>query len=154
MINPNYNITLAFFLGITLRTLTNPWILGYSDENYSIHKNKIYDSILFGSMAGLIQIMIDSSLLNSAERFFWIILFITIAITLNYTIRKQLFINGDDLLFKLKENYGESIKFSDIQLSNKNINEELKNFLLVQNAQKQKAIDEIKQMLNKKNNNS
>lgn len=148
--NPNYNITLAFFLGVTLRILTNPWILGYSNVNYSVHKNKIYDSVLFGSMAGLIQIMIDTSSLSNAERFFWFILFISIFITLNYIISEQVYIKGDDLLLKLRENYAESIKYSDIQLLNKNISENLKNFLLEQNKNKQDAIDEINIMLKKK----
>lgn len=147
--NPNYNIMLAFFLGIMLRILTNPWILGYSNENYSIHKNKIYDSILFGSMAGLIQIMIDNDTLTNVDRFVWIILFISIFITLNCVISGQLFIQGDDLLLKLKENYAESIKYSDILLLNKKINTELKDFLVIQNKNKKDAIDEINKMLKK-----
>ena len=148
--NPNYNIMLAFFLGIMLRILTNPWILGYSNENYSIHKNKIYDSILFGSMAGLIQIMIDNDTLTNVDRFVWIILFISIFITLNFVISGQIFIQGDDLLLKLKENYAESIKYSDILLLNKKINTELKDFLVIQNKNKKDAIDEINKMLKKK----
>lgn len=148
--NPNYNITLAFFLGITLRILTNPWILGYSNVNYSVHKNKIYDAVLFGSMAGLIQIMIDDGLLGNAEKFLWIVLFVSIFLTLNYIISEQVFIKGEDLLLKLKENYAESIKYSDIQLLNKNISEELKTFLLEQNKNKKDAIDEINIMLKKK----
>lgn len=149
--NPNYKITLAFFLGVTLRILTNPWILGYSNVDYSVHKNKIYDAVLFGSMAGLIQIMIDNSLLSNAERFLWIILFVSIFLTLNYIISEQVFIKGDDLLLKLKENYAESIKYSDIQLLNKKISEDLKNFLLEQNKNKKDAIDEINIMLKKNN---
>jgi len=144
---PNHSIALAFFLGVTLRTLTNPWILGYSNENYSIHKNKIYDALLFGSMAGIIQIMIDNSSLTNIERIFWILLFVSIFIALNYVISKQVFIKGKDLLLKLRENYAESIKYSDIQLSNKNIDEELKNFLVQENTSKQNAIDKINIML-------
>jgi hypothetical protein len=149
--NPNYNIALAFFLGVGLRILTNPWILGYSNQNYSVHKNKIYDSMLFGSMAGLIQIMIDDGLLTNAERICWIILFVSIFFILNYIINEQIFVQEHDLLLKLRENYAESIKYSDIQLANKNINDDLKKFLSVQNKYKQDAIDEINGMLEKDN---
>lgn len=150
--NPNYSITLAFFLGVTLRILTNPWILGYSNENYSIHKNKIYDALLFGSMAGIIQIMIDNGELTNMERFIWIILFVSIFISLNYVISEQIFIKEKDLLLKLRENYAESMKYSDIQLLNKNIDEELKNFLIMENDNKKNAIEKINLMLKIKYN--
>ena len=149
MENANYNITLAFFLGITLRTLTNPWILGYENENFSVHLNKIYDAILFGSMTGLIQIIIDAGSLTNGERFLWIILFISIFIMLNNMIVGQSFIKEKDLLLKLKENYAESIKISDIQISNKNIDKDFKNFLIVQNGEKEDGIDEINDLLKK-----
>ena len=38
LMNSNYKIIFAFFLGVILRTLTNPWILGYGNENFSFHK--------------------------------------------------------------------------------------------------------------------
>jgi hypothetical protein len=145
--NPNYTIAIAFLLGVGLRILTNPWILGYLNENYSVHKNKIYDSLLFGSMAGIIQVMIDNGLLTNTERFIWIILFVCIFIILNHIISEQIFIKEKDLLLTLRENYAESIKYSDVQLLNKGIDEELKTFLIMENNNKKEAIKQINKIL-------
>jgi hypothetical protein len=147
MMNPNYTIAIAFLLGVGLRILTNPWILGYLNENYSVHKNKIYDSLLFGSMAGIIQVMIDNGLLTNTERFIWIILFVCIFIILNHIISEQIFIKEKDLLLTLRENYAESIKYSDVQLLNKGIDEELKTFLIMENNNKKEAIKQINKIL-------
>jgi hypothetical protein len=150
--NPNYNVTLAFILGIILRIVMSPWILGFYDENYSMHKNKIYDSLLFGSMAGLIQIMIDNGILTIEEKIIWFIFFVAIFIMLNYIIHKQIFVEGKDLLLNLRESYAESIKITDIQLENKNIDDKLKNFLEEQNNNKRKAISTMNTMLKEKTN--
>jgi len=147
MININYNILLAFFLGVGLRIITNPWVLGYYDENYSVHKNKIYDSLLFGSVAGLIQVIINNNMLTNGERIFWSVLFLSIFFSLNYIIKEQIFIKEDDLLLQLKENCAESIKYSDIQLENKNISNDLRDFLYKENKEKQIAIQKINIML-------
>lgn len=147
--NTNYKIVLAFLLGIFIRIITNPWILGFSDVNYSIHKNKLFDALLFGAITGLIQILIDFQTLENHDKFLWILLFATIIISLNHIIHEQIFIKEKDLLLKLKENYAESIRFSDIQMSNKSIDSTLKNFLIEQNNTKKNAIAQINVILSK-----
>ena len=62
--NTNLKIILAFCLGIILKTLTTPWILGFFNKNYSIHKNKLYDAMFFGSITGLVQILINHQMLS------------------------------------------------------------------------------------------
>ena len=149
--NSSYKILLAFSLGVILRILTHPWILGYSNENYSIHKNKIYDALFFGSLVGLIQLIINGSLLTNGEKLLWIILFISIMVFFNHLIVNQSFIKGKDLLLKIRENYGESIKFSEIQLSKKDISPELREFLIRSNKLKHIALQDIDALIIKQN---
>jgi hypothetical protein len=59
------------------------------------------------------------------------------------------FIDKKDLLILLREKYAETIKYSKIQLKNKNIDEELKKFLIIENEIKEKSINEINTILNK-----
>ena len=65
--NSNYKIILAFSLGAIIRVLTKPWILTFLDKNYSIHKNKIYDAIIIGSISALIQLIINNGHLSNVE---------------------------------------------------------------------------------------
>ena len=147
--NYNYKIIIAFLLGAILRILTNPWILGYSNENYSIHKNKIYDALFFGSLTGLVQIIINKNLMTNGGELLWIIFFISLIILFKYLINNQSFIKGKDLLLKIKENYGESIKLSQIQLEKNDISAELRDFLIRGNKLKHIAIQDIDVLLQK-----
>lgn len=146
---PNYTILLAFILGTGLRILTNPWILGFNDENYSVHINKIYDSIFVGSLVGIVQVLMNSSSLTFIEEVLWIVLFISIYLVMNYIIRNQLFVSEVELLLQLKENYAESVKYSSIQITNPLIHPDLKNFLIEHNKQKEQAINQIDLMIKK-----
>ena len=96
--NSNYKIILAFTLGAIIRILTKPWILSCFDENYSIHKNKIYDAIIIGSITALIQLLINNGNLSNVEFMSWIILFITITAICNYMIHNQTFVTQRDFL--------------------------------------------------------
>jgi hypothetical protein len=127
--NTNYKIILAFILGIIARLFTNPWILGYTDTNYSVHKNKIYDSIFFGSIIGIIQIIIDIGSLTNGEKIFWLILYISIFLTIKYIINNQIFIDDKHLLLKLKENYAESNKITKILLNDSKLKPEINTFV-------------------------
>jgi hypothetical protein len=149
--NPNYKIILAFGLGVAIRILSSPWILGPANPNYSIHRNKLYDALLFGSLTGLVQVLIDGNQINNAERILWIILFLSIFLFARYVIDKQLFVEEKDLLLKLKENYAESIKISEIKLNDKNLSNEVKDLLTKQNKIKRDSIQEIIDIENKTN---
>jgi hypothetical protein len=147
--NPNYKIITVFLVGFLLRILTNPWILELRDKNFSIHKIKILDSILFGCILGLTLILLDYKSFSNYSLLLWLILFITLIIIINYILNKQVFIDKKDLLILLREKYAETIKYSKIQLKNKNIDEELKKFLIIENEIKEKSINEINTILNK-----
>jgi hypothetical protein len=147
--NPNYKIITVFLVGFILRIITNPWILKLQDKNFSIHKIKILDSILFGCILGLTLILLDYKSFSNYSLLLWLILFITLIIIINYILNKQVFIDKKDLLILLREKYAETIKYSKIQLKNKNIDEELKKFLIIENEIKEKSINEINTILNK-----
>jgi hypothetical protein len=145
--NPNYIILLAFTLGTGIRILSNPWILGFTDDNYSVHINKIYDSIFVGTIVGIVQVLMNNSSLTLLEETLWIILFITINFIMNYIIKNQLFVSEVELLLQLKENYAESVKYSEIQLKNPSIDSKLKDFLIAHNKLKAQSINEINSMI-------
>lgn len=147
--NSNYKILLAFGLGAIVRVITKPWILTCFDENYSIHKNKIYDAIIIGSITALIQLVINNGHLTKIEFIFWIILFASITGICNYMIRNQVFVTKRDFLQKLKEDYAEAIKFANAMMSNKNIDPHLKEFLLEHNIAKKQTLNEINELLKK-----
>ena len=145
--NSNYKILLAFTLGTIIRVITKPWILTCFDENYSIHKNKIYDAIIIGSITALIQLIINNGHLTKIEFIFWIILFASITGICNYLIINQIFITKKDFLEKLREDYAEAIKFANIKISNNNIDLEFKEFLLKHNISKKDTLNEINELL-------
>lgn len=145
--NSNYKIIFAFFLGVILRTLTNPWILGYGNENFSFHKNKIYDAILFGSVTGVIQIIIDSYSLTLEHKLLWLFLFISIFFIINHLIVVQTFVSDTDLLLKLKENYAESLEFSKILLREDKLTPNIRKFIIDHIGLKYDAIDQINILL-------
>ena len=145
--NTNHKIFFAFILGVVAKVLTNPWILGYTNQNYSVHRNKIYDAIFFGSITGLIQIILDLSGLNNIEKVFWILLYVSILLVSAYFIDNQVYIGEKQLLLKLRENVGESIRVSEIQLENKDLNTELRAFLEKQNADKIQSIKDINKFI-------
>lgn len=150
--NRNYKIMLAFGLGIIARIITNPWILGYHNENYSIHKNKIYDAIFFGCITGLIQIIININKLNNSEKFLWLTFNLSIFFIISYIISNQTYINEKELLLKLKENNAESLEFCKIQLANnKNLDPEMKYFLNNHIDLKKETINKINLLLQKFN---
>ncbi len=66
---------------------------------------------------------------------------------MNYIIKNQLFVDEIELLLQLKENYAESVKYSEIQLKNPSIDSKLKDFLIAHNKLKEQAIDEINSMI-------
>lgn len=144
----NYKILLAFILGIIARIITTPWLLGFSNEYYSIHKNKIYDAIFFGSITGLIQVIIDIGYLSNAQKLFWLILYSTIFYITSHSITYQNFVNERDLLLKLRENYAESIAISQIHID-KNIEPNVKQFLTVHADVRKQAIKDLDQLLKK-----
>ena len=145
--NFNYKILLAFTFGAIIRVITKPWILTCFDENYSIHKNKIYDAIIIGSITALIQLIINNGHLTKIEFIFWIILFASIAGICNYLINNQIFITKKDFLQKLKEDYAEAIKFANAKISNNNIDPEFKDFLLKHNVSKKETLNKINELL-------
>jgi hypothetical protein len=147
--NSNYKILLAFGFGAIVRVITKPWILTCFDENYSIHKNKIYDAIIIGSITALIQIVINNGHMTNTEFIFWIILFASITGICNYLINNQVFVTKKDFLQKLKEDYAEAIKFANAMLSNKNIEPDFKEFLLEHNISKKLTLNEINELLKK-----
>lgn len=145
--NHNYKILLAFILGTLLRILSKPWVLSWSDDNYSIHKNKIYDAMLIGSFTGLVLILIDSSLLTNTEMIFWIIIFISVAAICNHVINNQVLIDEKEYIIKLKEDSAEAIKLSNVIMLNKNINQQFKFYLIRNNELKEKSINELNELL-------
>jgi hypothetical protein len=147
--NSNYKILLAFTLGAMIRVITKPWILTCFDENYSIHKNKIYDAIIIGSITALIQIIINNGHLTKIEFIFWLILFATITGICNYMIFNQVLITKKDFLQKLKEDYAEAIKFANAIISNNDIDAHFKEFLLEHNVSKKETLNEINELLKK-----
>jgi hypothetical protein len=145
--NTNYKIILAFILGIIARLFTNPWVLGFNDINYSIHYNKIYDSIFFGSIIGIIQIIIDIGTLSTIEKLFWLILYISIFLIMKYFINNQIFVDDKHLLLKLKENYAESNKITEILLSDDQLNPNIKIFVSRQINIKNEEINNINEII-------
>lgn len=143
----NYKFLLVFTLGITLRILSNPWILSWFGDNYSIHKNKIYDAILIASFTCIALILIDNSLLTNAEMIFLIIIFVCVAAIFNYAIKNQIFISDKDYIYKLKEDNKEAIKLSNVIMSKKNINPKFKDYLIQNNELKQQSINELNELL-------
>ena len=144
--NSNLKILLAFILGVLARIVTTPWILGYYNQNFSIHKNKIYDAIFFGSVIGCIQLIIDIGYLSNAQKIFWLILNLTMLIITSYLINHQSLISEKDLLLKLRENYAESIRISNIHIE-KDIDINVKNFLKEHAETRETAIKDLDQLL-------
>ncbi len=144
--NPNYKILLAFVLAIILRILCKPWVLSWSDDNYSIHKNKIYDAVLIGSFISIVLIFIDSSMLTNVQMIIWIILFISIVVICNHVIKNQVFIDENDFILKLKEDNEETIKLSSEIILNKNVDQTFKNYLIQNNKIKQQSINELDEL--------
>ncbi len=144
--NSNFKILIAFIFGILARIITTPWILGYDNQNFSIHKNKIFDAIFFGSITGLIQLIIDIGNLTNAQKIFWLIINLTIFFVASYSINHQTFISEKDLLLKLRENYAESIEISKIHVQ-KGIDNKVKNFLNSHVETRQKAIKDLNILL-------
>lgn len=142
----NYKILLAFILGVIARVITTPWILGFGNPNYSIHKNKIYDAIFFGSITGLIQVFIDIGNLSNSQKLFWLILYSTIIYIISYSIINQNFIDERDLLLKLRENYAESIAISQIHID-KNIEPKVKQYITIHAEARKEAIKDLDQLL-------
>jgi hypothetical protein len=146
--NINYKIILAFGLGIIARIITNPWILGYHNENFSIHKNKIYDAIFFGCITGLIQIIININKLTNSEKILWLTFNLSIFFIISYIINNQKYIDERELLLKLRENNAESLEFCKIQLANNtSLNAETKDFLNNHIKIKIETIDKINLLL-------
>lgn len=127
--NINYRIAFAFILGVIARILTNPWILGYSNENYSIHKNKIYDAIFFGCLVGILQIFINIDTLSIHELMTWLILLSSIFFIIKYMINNQVYIDELHLLLKIKENYGEINRLSEILSNDNKLSVNIKKFI-------------------------
>lgn len=144
--NSNLKILLAFILGVLARIITTPWILGYNNEYFSIHKNKIFDAIFFGSITGLIQLIIDIGSLTNAQKLFWLIINLTILFIISYSINHQSFINESDLLLKLRENYAETIEISNIH-TKKNIDDRVKKFLSETINSRRNAIKDLDNLL-------
>jgi hypothetical protein len=150
--NENYKILLAFGLGVCARIISNPWVLGFYNENYSININKVYDSIFFGSMTGLIQIIININNLTNIEKIFWLIFYISLFFILNHAITTQKFIDEKHLLLTLKENNAESLEYSKIQLEkNKELNKNTQEFLTEYIKEKYMTINNINKLI--QNNN-
>lgn len=145
--NTNYKIILAFILGIMARIFTSPWILGYNDKYYSLHKNKIYDAVFLGSITGIIQIIIDFGSLSLVETIIWITLFLSIFFTMRYFIDNQIFVASKHLLLKLRENYAESNKLAEILLNDNKLNKNTKNFVLEHKTLKEDAIKTINELI-------
>lgn len=143
----NYKIILAFILGVIAKTFTTPWILGYNDENYSIHKNKIYEAFLCCSITGLILIIIDIGDLTFEEKIFWIVLYLSIFFTAKYFINNQTYINEKDILLKLRDNYAESNKLADILLNNDKLSPNIKSFIIEHNSFDKEAINNINKLI-------
>lgn len=144
--NSNLKILTAFILGVLARIITTPWILGYHNPNFSIHKNKIFDAIFFGSIIGLIQLILDIGDLSNAQKIFWLILNLTMIIITSYLINNQSLINEKDLLLKLRENYAETIRISNIHIE-KDIDANVKNFLKEHVEAREKAIKDLDKLL-------
>lgn len=144
--NSNLKILVAFILGVLARIITTPWILGYNNSNFSVHKNKIYDAIFFGSIIGLIQLIIDIGDLSNAQKLFWLVLNLTMIIITSYLINHQSLISEKDLLLKLKENYAESIEISNIHIR-KDIDTNVKKFLKEHAESRKKTIVDLEQLL-------
>lgn len=144
--NSNLKIFAAFILGVLARIITTPWILGYHNQYFSIHKNKIFDAILFGSIIGLIQLILDIGDLSNAQKIFWLILNLTMIIITSYLINHQSLIDEKDLLLKLRENYAESIQISNIHIE-KDIEEKVKIFLKEHAKTRENAIKDLDKLL-------
>ena len=147
MFDTNNKIMLAFILGVILKILSNPWILGFYDENYSIHKNKVYDALIIGCLTGFIQIIINRDSLSNGIKFLWTIIFLTIFISIDHILNNQIFVSEKDLLLSLREKYAESIKFTDIQLKDDELDEEIRKFLIQENLNKISSIEKINKIL-------
>jgi hypothetical protein len=143
----NYKIISAFVLGVITKTFVTPWILGYSDENYSIHRNKIYEAIFFCSITGLILIIIDIGNLTFEEKIFWIVLYLSIFFTTKFFINNQINVNEKELLLKLRENYAESNKLAEILLNDDKLSPNVKSFIVDHKTLKKEAINNINELL-------
>lgn len=144
--NSNLKILTAFILGVLARIITTPWILGYHNQNFSIHKNKIFDAIFFGSVIGLIQLILDIGDLSNAQKIFWLILNLTMIIITSYLIDNQSLISEKDLLLKLRENYAESIRISNIHIE-KDIDANVKKYLKEHVETREKEIKNLDKLL-------
>lgn len=144
--NSNLKILVAFILGVLARIITTPWILGYYNQNFSIHKNKIYDAIFFGSVIGFIQVILNIGDLSNPQKIFWLILNLTMIIITSYLINNQSLISEKDLLLKLRENYAETIRISNIH-TEKDIGANVKKFLKENIETREKAIKDLDQLL-------
>lgn len=147
--NVNYKIAVAFIFGVIVRILINPWNLKINDMNQSIHKNKIYDAIFFGSLIGILQVFLNIDSLTVSGLLIWLIFHMCIFGIIKYMINNQTDIGEKHLLLKIKETYGEANRISEILLNNKKISPDISQFTNEQIIIRNNAIETINKFIEK-----
>jgi len=122
-------LLLTFIFDTIIRIVLTPTILGYNHNNYSIHVNKIYESLLITCATFLVSILLVGDNLSSTINIYLIIALVSLFLITYYLINEQKFINDENYLLNIKEYNASILAKSNKVLDNPYISANTKKFI-------------------------